>query len=87
MKNLLEELWNGCIKPGEKCGDENGKIKELTELMEKNKDALNQNLNACQKEMFKKYQDCVEEYLYLMTAEAFGDGFCLASRLLTEALV
>ena len=86
MKKTLEKLWNGNIAPGENCGANDPEIMALIALMERNKNELGRTLNPQQQERFQKYIDCAQEYSYLITAQAFGYGFCLASKLLTEAL-
>lgn len=86
MKHIIEDLWNGSITPGEYCGVGNPELKELEKLIERNRGDLNQQLNEHQKKILEKYIDCTEEYLDLLMVQAFSDGFCLASKLLTEAL-
>ena len=86
MKGTIENLWNGNIAPGESCGEQNEEIAEILSLMENNVEDLRKVCSERQKQMLEKYIDCAEEYVYLITAQAFCDGFCLASKLLTEAL-
>ena len=86
MKNTIEKLWGGNIAPYKKCGENEPEIKKLLRLMDENYNDLSKELNDTQKAALKKYTDCTDEYLYFITAQAFCDGFSLASQLLTEAL-
>lgn len=86
MKQTIQELWNGNIAPGENCGVGQFKIERIAVLMERNREALNQELGQQQKAIFEKYIDCSEEYLGLLSEQAFCDGFCLGSRLMAEVL-
>lgn len=86
MVNTIKDLWNGNITPYTQCGENNPEIKNLLDLMDQNKDDLYQITTPQQQEIFEKYTDCSEEYLLLLLEEAFCQGFCLASRLTSEAL-
>lgn len=86
MTQTIENLWNGEITPCEKCGAHDPEINDLLVLMRRNKEALSKEITVQQQETFEKYIDCSDEYVLRMTERAFCDGFCLASRLLTESL-
>ena len=86
MKRTLEALWNGSLAPGQTCGVNDPELEHLTVLLDRDKEQLNRELSEAQKELFEKYADCADEFLCLSTAQAFCDGFSLASKLLTEAL-
>ena len=87
MRQTLEALWNGQVAPAQTCGVNDPEMEHLTILLDRNKELLNGELNESQKVLFEKYADCADEFLCLSTAQAFCDGFSLASRLLTEALI
>ena len=87
MKQVLEDLWNGNIRPCEKCGVGETEIEELLCYIQRHKESLEQNLNEQQNIMLKKYLDCWEEYRYLVVVSAFGEGFGLGMRLAAEAFV
>ena len=86
MKPMLEKLWNGRIAPMESCGANDPEVKAIVLLMEQNRTCLEQTLTEEEKQILEKYVQCSEEYAYLLTALAFGEGFSLASKLLTQAL-
>ena len=82
----IQDLWNGNIAPCEHCGSHDAEANHLIGLMERNRESLCSGLTDLQKETFQKYIDCSEEYLLRMQELAFCDGFCVAGKLLTEAL-
>jgi len=85
MKHTIENLWNGALAPCEKCGENDPEVKNMARLIERNREDLQKELNDRQRERLKGYTSCYEEYIYLIGAHAFSEGFSLASRLLTEA--
>ena len=87
MMATIIELWNGNIAPGEHCGAHDPQVNQLIALMERNREQLCDGLTAAQKEIFEKYIDCSEEHLLRMLELAFGEGFCLGSRLVMESIV
>ena len=82
----ISDLWNGDIAPSEHCGVHDPEVKDLLALRERNHKALCGGLTAAQAEIFQKYIGCTEEYTFRMMELAFCDGFCLGSKLVTEAL-
>lgn len=39
-----------------------------------------------QKELFEKYNDCMNEYIAAISEQAFCDGFCVGTKITAEAL-
>ena len=87
MKNNIKNLWHGNISPAECCGVNVPEIERLVLLIERKRELLVQELGEQQRDLLQKYTDYYDEYAYLITAQAFSDGFCLACRLLSEAFV
>ena len=58
MRTLLEEFWYGNINPQEQSTEGNREIKNLLNLMGKNRDNLSDTLTEQQKETLAKYDDC-----------------------------
>lgn len=85
MKQTINDLWYGRITPWEWCGGNDPKIRELLELMERNR-GLVQCSTEEQRELLEKYTDCVEEYTQRMLEQAFSQGFVLGGRLEAEVL-
>ena len=59
--NILEDFWYGNINPQEESKESNRAIKELLNLMGRNRDALSSTLTEKQREVLEKYDDCVNE--------------------------
>lgn len=85
MKRNIDNLWHGNLSPAENCGVHHPEIERLALLIEKNRETLDRELVQQQNDAFQKYTDYYDEYTYLITAQAFSDGFCLACKLLSEA--
>lgn len=57
MRTLLEEFWYGNVNPHEQSTEGNREIKNLLNLMGKNRDNLYETLTEEQKESLAKYDD------------------------------
>ena len=81
--SILQELWNGNIRPNEdKVITE--EEKELVELIARHHETLSSSLKNDDLDVFEKYVDCFTEYTSLIEAQAFEIGFKLAVELLTK---
>ena len=86
MKYMIDELWNGNLRPWEKCGASDGEIEQLNMLMEKNRGLLYEQLGEKERSILDKYTDCAEDYANSICFCAFRDGFRLATKLMVEAM-
>ena len=86
MRTLLEEFWYGNVNPQEQSTEGNREIKNLLNLMGKNRDNLSATLTEEQKETLAKYDDCVNEMYGIIECEIFAYGFRLGGRLMLETL-
>lgn len=87
MTNAIAQIWKGELKPVECSGGNNLQIKEISRLVEHNREDLKANLNEVQQEIFKKYNLSYEDYLFLTNEQAFCDGFSLGIKIASEALI
>ena len=87
MKCSIEDLWNGNIDPRKLCGANDPELSKLLSLIERHKNDLHRELGEKQRLLFEKYNDNIEEYIYMISLHAFRDGFRLAGSLMTEALL
>ena len=87
MTKTIAELWCGNIDPISRSGRNNEKLKSLEKLITRNSDKLSESLDQKQRELFEKYNDCMDEYLFNSCEQAFCDGFSLGARILAEALI
>lgn len=75
---VLEDLWYGNIHPVENYIEGNMEYKSLLRLVSKNRATLENGLSQKQLELFKKYNDSVNEMNAISEAAAFRCGFTLA---------
>ena len=85
--NILDELWYGNINPQEQSKDNNRAIKELLNLMGRNRDQLQANMTPEQQEILEKYDDCVNEMYGLIEVAIFSYAFRLGGRLMLATLL
>ncbi|MBQ5746317.1 MAG: hypothetical protein IIV81_00115 [Clostridia bacterium] len=86
MKRSLAELWNGEIHPCEDNFIRKEEEKELSSLIERNKEKLERLLNEEGKSTLSALDDCIYEMQSLIGEEAFINGFSLAVRIMSEAI-
>ncbi len=86
MTKTIAALWNGNLDPVCCFGKNNSEIKQLETLMQKNLEKLEKSLDERSAKRFEAYTDCVNEYTLVVAEQAFCDGFCLGTKIVTEAL-
>ena len=84
MKTILA-LWEGRLEPGRRCGI-GREMREVEELLERNRNKLKATLNENEQSILDKYDDCIEEQLFIVAEQAFYEGYCLGTQLTAEAL-
>ena len=85
--NILEDFWYGNINPQEQSKDNNRAIKELLNLMGRNRDRLQATMTVEQQELLEKYDDCVNEMYGLIETAIFAYAFRLGGRLMLATLL
>lgn len=85
--NILEDFWYGNINPQEESKENNRAIKELLNLMGRNREALSSTLTEEQREVLEKYDDCVNEMYGLIEVGIFSYAFRLGGRLMLATLL
>ena len=86
MKPTPDALWKGELAPGPSCGVYNRRLESLSISADHKMEQLKAALRPTQQPLLKDYWDTADRYSRLLTEQAFIDGFCLAARLLSEAL-
>ena len=86
MGKIISKLWCGAFETAGHSGVNNKEIKELIELLEKQYTKLTTDVDEKQKNEIEKFDVTHSEYASRLSEQAFCDGFCLASKLLIEAL-
>ena len=84
---ILEDFWYGNINPQEQSKDSNQAIKELLNLMGRNRDQLQATMTSEQKVILEKYDDCVNEMYGLIETAIFAYAFRLGGRLMLATLL
>ena len=87
MGNILKEFWYRNIDPSEQSTGKSQAVKELIELMGRNRDRLHNSMTAEQRETLAKYDDCVNEMHGIMELEIFSYAFRLGGRLMLATLM
>ena len=86
MSNTINRLYRGQIEPKNVLGIGNAEMRRAEMLAEKKFYKLKENINEDMKVILDKYSQCIDEYIVLISEQAFNDGFCLATRILSEAI-
>ena len=84
MTKTIAELYNGNLEPIINLGKFNDEIKHLELLIENTYKNHENELSEKQRESLKKYQDNIDEYICLLSEQAFCDGFCVGAKILAE---
>ena len=87
MGNILEEFWYGNIDPMEQSTGKSREIKELLNLMGRNRDRLHNSMTEEQRETLVKYDDCVNEMHSIMELEIFSYAFRLGGQFMLAMLM
>ena len=85
--NILEDFWYGNINPQEESKERNRAIKDLLNLMGRNRNALSSTLTEEQQEVLEKYDDCVNEMYGLIEVAIFSYAFRLGGRFMLATLL
>lgn len=86
MSNTIVRLYRGQLEPKSVLGNGNGEMRRTEILIERNFYKLQEKLDENTKEILEKYNECMREYIVLISEQAFCDGFCLGTRLSAEAV-
>ena len=87
MKSILEEFWYGNIDPMEQSTGKNRELKELLNLMGRNRDQLHNSMTEEQRETLVKYDDCVNVMHSIMELEIFSYAFRLGGQFMLAMLI
>ena len=85
MKSTLTDLWYGNLEPNHPGHIHAAEIRQLTEYLDRHRQALAEKLDDARKESLQKLEDCYDDLLTEECENAFVQGFSLAVKLLVEA--
>ena len=83
----LDELWYGNIAPFEQSTRGDKRLKELLNLVARNREELGGTLTDKQKEVLEKFEENFNEMHGITERDAFSYGFRLGVRLMAEAFL
>lgn len=86
MAKVIDMLYEGQLEPVRSIGKNNVEMRRMEYLIDRNKSKLKEALDNNERETLEKYSECINEYIVLITEQAFNDGFCLGARILSEAV-
>lgn len=86
MKNTITQLYMGQLEPKNVLGIGNVEMRRIEILIENNYNRLKESLDEEKRIILEKYSQCIDEYVVLVSEQAFYDGFCLGMRILSEAI-
>lgn len=87
MTKTIGMLWGGELSPCQYFGMFNAKMRQQNHLVQDALDKLEKTLGENQKELLHQYCDSMERYNFTAAEQAFCDGFCMGTRLTSEALI
>lgn len=85
--NILDGLWYGNINPQEQSKENNRAVKDLLNLMGRNRDQLQATMTPEQQVILEKYDDCVNEMYGLIEREIFAYAFRPGGMLMLATLL
>ena len=85
MSNTISQLYRGELEPKNILGNGNIELRRMEILIENNFNRLKETLNENETEILEKYSSLIDEYIFLLSEQAFCDGFCLGMRISAEA--
>lgn len=87
MKNTIKDLYWGNISPWEDKPHDIEEMRNLSRLLDENKNKLREHLSVEDMEIIEKIEFCQSELTYITHEEAFARGFTLGVKLTSEALI
>ncbi len=84
--NILEAFWYGNIEPSEYDTSPDPEYKKILQLISRNEDKLLATMTDAQKELFRKYANCVREYQVMAECLLFQNSFRLGARMMLEVM-
>lgn len=83
---ILEELYLGGVRPGERTGKQNAQYKKALNEAIKTSDALIATLSDEQKQLFENFMDTQREVSILTDVETFIYGFRTGAKIMLDIL-
>ncbi|MBR1565136.1 MAG: hypothetical protein IJ649_00090 [Oscillospiraceae bacterium] len=84
---VLEDLYVGEVRPGERSGNQNKQYKKALNEAIKAGDALTTSLTEQQKELFEEYMTAQREVNILTDVETYIYSFRLGAKIMLDVLI
>ena len=84
--NILEEFRYGNLDPAEYDASPSEEYRELIRLISRNEEKLLATMTDTQKDLFSRYQDCVQEFQPMAECLLFQNSFRLGARMMLEIM-
>ncbi|MBQ3701731.1 MAG: hypothetical protein II885_03140 [Oscillospiraceae bacterium] len=84
--HILEELYLGGVRPGERTGKQKSQYKKALNEAIKTSDALIATLSDEQKQLFENFMDTQREVSILTDVETFIYGFRTGAKIMLDIL-
>lgn len=84
--NILEEFWYGNLDPAEYDASPSEEYRELIRLLSRNEEKLLATMTDAQKDLFSRYQDCVQEFQAMAECLLFQNSFRLGARMMLDVM-
>ena len=84
---VLEDLYVGEVRPGERSGNQNKQYKKALNEAIKVGDALTASLTEQQKELFEEYMTAQREVNILTDVETYIYSFRLGAKIMLDVLI
>lgn len=84
--SILNELYNGNIKPAEKCVKKDSEYQKCNTELTENTKKLTALLNDTEKELYEQVLENMFNLSYISEKQNFIDGFCIGSQMMLEIL-
>lgn len=83
---ILEKLWKGEIRPGERCFRDGGRYAELMHKSAKLEDAFYDELSTVGKKFYKEHYEMQMQMLDISEQDAFVQGVLLGARFMLDVI-
>ena len=85
MVKLLAGLWSGNMEPLENFGKKAPELRKQEREILLNHEALVKSLDKERKQLFDEFNASLHEYLFMISEQAFCDGFSMGTKVMAEA--
>ena len=86
MMHILEELYVGSIRPGERTFKQNSQYSRVIKALTKCEEKLDAALSKEQKSLLNDYRNAQQELMVITDCETFIRGFQIGAKIMMDVL-